>query len=376
MKIIQKILLYLSFFSFSLCSDLIDVTLKDFTIQVSKDQDITILIDKNIDQKLTLTVSNGIRKGDYLNALKMVLEGKGLELIHKQNIYYIQDIKKYRIVKLNFTKYEDIKDLLTGYVATIKYIKNSNSLLIYSSLNEHQKILYLLKKIDLVPNQKKLKITIINTNLNNIKEKGFQSDFKFKGNENYFFNLLAYPFTVTNQLSSGSKSSFYTFIKYLNQDGYTNLLSSPTLTILDDKETQFQVVNNIPYKTSTTQNLNSDNSVTSYDYRDVGLNIKVKPKILPSNQVYLDLDLSFENIINATETPSISKKRIKQNLILKQGDICILTGINQDEESLDNIGIPVLKDIPFLGWVFKYETKNTNSFNLTILLEVEEDNNG
>jgi general secretion pathway protein D len=374
MKIIQKIIIlfclsYSSLFS----ADLIDVSLKSFVIQVAKDKDITILIDKKIDDTLTLTVSNRIRKGDYLNALKMVLSGKNLELVKQGNIYHIQDIKKYRTVKINFAKYDDIKDLLTGFEATIKYIKNSNSLLIHSSLKEYQKIQYILRKIDIVPNQKKLKITIINTNLNNIKERGFQNDYKLSSSDNYFFNLVAYPFTVTNQIPAGSTTSFYSFIKFLNQEGYTNLLSSPTLTILDDKETLFQVVNNIPYKTSTTQNLTATTtSTTNYDYKDVGLNIKVTPKILPSNQVYLDLDLSFENVISQSETPSISKKRIKQNLILKQGEICVLTGINQDEEQIQKGGIPGLKDIPYLGWLFKYETKNTNHFNLTVLLEISD----
>lgn len=375
MKILTKILILFCLVSSNLISaDLIEIPLKDFIIQVAKDSDHTFLIDKKIDDTLTLTVSNKIRKGDYLDALQMVLEGKNLEIVKEGNIYHIQDIKKYRTVKLNFAKYDDVKDLFSGYDATIKYIKSSNSLLIFSSLNEYQKILYLLRTVDILPNQRKLKITIINTNLNNIKERGFQNDFKLTTNDNFYFNLLAYPFTVTNQLPAGSKTSFYSFIKFLNQEGYTNLLSSPTLTILDDKETLFQVVNNIPYKTSTTQNLTATTtSTTNYDYKDVGLNIKVTPKILPSNQIYLDLDLSFENIISQTDTPSISKKRIKQNLILQQGEILVLTGINQEEENFQNGGIPLLKDIPYIGWLFKYETKDTNSFNLTVLLEVVED---
>jgi general secretion pathway protein D len=349
---------------------LIDISLKDFIIQVAKDKDITILIDKKVEDNLTLTISNKIRRGDYLNALKMVLEDKDLELIKKTNIYYIQNIKKYRIIKINFVKFDDIKDLFDDYDAKIKYIKNTNSLLVHSSLNEYKKIMYLIKNIDIVPFQKKLKITIINTNLNHIKEKGFNNDFNFKTNGNFYFNLLAYPFTVTNQLSNNAKASFYSYIKFLNQEGYTNLLSSPTLTILDDKETLFQILDNIPYKIKSTQNLDTDNVATEYEYRDVGLKIKVKPKILPSNQVYLDLDLSFENILSQTETPSISKKHIKQNLTLKDGELCVLTGINQEKENFNQDAIPMLKDVPFLSWLFKHETKKSTTFNLTILLEV------
>jgi general secretion pathway protein D len=371
--IITKTLILFCLISSLNSASLVEVSLKDFIIQVAQDSDKTFLIDKKVDDTVTLTVSNRIRKGDYLNVLKMLLESKNLEMVKDGNIYHIQDIKKYRTVKINFAKYDDIKDLFTDYEAKIKHIKNSNSLLIFSSLKEYQKVLSLLRTVDILPHQKKLKITIINTNLNNIKERGFQNDYKLSSSDNYFFNLVAYPFTVTNQLPSDSKTSFYSFIKFLNQEGYTNLLSSPTLTILDDKETLFQVVNNIPYKISTTQNLTATTtSTTNYDYKDVGLNIKVTPKILPSNQVYLDLDLSFENVISQSETPSISKKRIKQNLILKQGEICVLTGINQDEEQIQKGGIPGLKDIPYLGWLFKYETKNTNHFNLTVLLEISD----
>lgn len=103
MKTLTKILILFCLVSSNLISaDLIEIPLKDFIIQVAKDSDHTFLIDKKIDDTLTLTVSNKIRKGDYLDALKMVLEGKNLEIVKEGNIYHIQDIKKYRTVKLNF----------------------------------------------------------------------------------------------------------------------------------------------------------------------------------------------------------------------------------------------------------------------------------
>lgn len=374
MKLILRVLIILFLiFSNLISADLVDVPLKTFLLQVAKDKDITILLDKNIDDTITLTVSNKIRKGDYFNALKMVLEGKNLEIVKNGNLYYIQDIKKYRTIKLNFAKYDDVKNIIDSFHLKINYIKNSNSILVFSSLKKYKILFNIIKKIDIVPNQKKLKITIINTNLSNIREKGFKNDFHLKTGGNYFFNLLAYPYTVTNNLSSDLHSSFYSFIKFLNQQGYTRLLSSPTLTILDEKSTVFKIVNNIPYKVNSTQNLENQTTSSNYEYRDVGLNIKVIPKILSSNRVYMDLDISIENVINSTDTPSISKKRITQHLTIKQGDIYVLTGINQNEQISKQGGIPMLKDIPYLGWLFKYETKNKLSSNLTILLELVDD---
>lgn len=372
--------LCLSFSSLLYSADLIDISLKDFIVMVSKDQNITILVDKDLDDKITLTVSSKIKKGDYFSALKMVLEGKKLKLVKKANIYYIEDTTlDYRIIKLNFTKYEDIKSIIETFDLKdkIQYIPNTNSLLTYSSFYQYKKIKDVIAKIDKLPNQKKLKVTIIDTNLDKLKERGMQNTLNMNSdsNTNFFYNLVAFPFTVTNTINPTQSTNFYSFIKLLNEDKTTKLVSSPILTISDSKKTIFQVVKNIPYLEGESKIDNDNSKVTSsYKYKDIGLTLSVIPKILDSNIVYLELELNVSNLLSLNNNlPITSKKFIKQNFYLETGKLFVLTGINRTESKSIENELPLLKDIPYLGWLFKYKTNEENNSNLSIILEVIDD---
>ena len=346
-------------------------------MMVAKDENITILLDKSIDHEITLSVSSKIKKGTYFSALSMVLEGKDLALIQKAGIYYVQDKSiDYRIIKLNFTKYDDIKSIIENFtiVDKIQYIKNTNSLLIYSSLHAYNEIKDVIGKIDKLPNQKKLKVTIIDTNLDTLKEQGMQNSFteKFSNNSNFFYNLVAFPFTVTNTITTNQSANFYSFIKLLNENKTTKLISSPILTISDTQKTSFKVVKNIPYLQGESK-IDSENSktITAYTYKDVGLNLDVVPKILDNNVVYLELELNVSNLLSMNDNlPITSKKLIKQNFYLEVGKLFVLTGINRTESKQMVTGVPLLKELPFLGWFFKYETNEENNTNLSIILEV------
>ncbi|NQY95420.1 MAG: hypothetical protein HRT43_14735, partial [Campylobacteraceae bacterium] len=103
--------------------------------------------------------------------------------------------------------------------------------------------------------------------------------------------------------------------------------------------------------------------------------LNITPKIYDSNVVYLDLELTVSNIINSNDNlPTTSKKYIKQNFHLEQGSLFVLTGINRAETSNSFHGIPLLMDIPILGWLFKYESQEDTNINLSIVLEVLEEN--
>ena len=82
-----------------------------------------------------------------------------------------------------------------------------------------------------------------------------------------------------------------------------------------------------------------------------------------------DLDLVVEDLIdNTTLTPRTSKKELKSNYSLKRGEILVLSGINKNVEYSKRNGIPLLKDIPILKYLFSIEQnyKSTNIITLTI----------
>lgn len=376
------ILIFLTIITFGF-SDSIELNLTDFSIYASEENNVNILIDESLsDKNFVFTISD---KNDYyLPAFEKALSIHNLELIKSNKIYYVREIgtyiekAKYRALKLNFVNYEDIKNFLDVYKdIKFEFIQTSKILMIYSNETEFESIKETIETIDTLPKQLKLKITILDTNLNKLRELGStDSMLNLSTGSDFFFNLIAYPFSSTNIISNDKKSGFYNFLKFINDDGISDFISNPILTLTDGKKNSFNVVSNTPFKTgeSTLQDTQFRTS-NSFDYRDVGLKIEVTPRIYKDDNVYLDLNLELSNIVSLTaqDMPVTSKKSISQSFHLSKDNIMILSGLNQKETNSKNSGVPILQDIPLAGWLFKYESQTTTLSNLSIIFELVDD---
>lgn len=363
----------------SLKAENLEINLADFATFASQTNKINILIDDSLkNENIIFVVSD--ENSFLLEAFEKAVNLKGLELVKNDKFYYVRkrDIYveqvKYRPIKLNFVNYDDIKNFLQVY-HDIKYefISTSKTLLIASKEDEFNSIREMIKTIDILPKSLKLKVTIIDTNLDKLKQLGADTtELNLQNSTNFFFNLVSYPFSVNNEVSSSDKDKFYSFIKMINQKGVSEFVSNPVLTLSDEKEVQFDVVNNLPFKTgsSTIQSANYSTS-ESYEYKDIGLQIKVKPHIYSDNNVYLDLELNVSNVLSTTDNlPNTSKKFVKQSFHLTTNKLLVLTGLNKKEIVSNFNEVPFLADIPALGWLFKYESKNESNNNLSIVFEL------
>lgn len=379
----KKILISLLLTMLFLKADSMQLNLTDFSIFASEENQVNILIDESLsDKNFVFTISD--KKDYYLPAFEKALSVHNLELVKSNDVYYVRDIKtytekaKYRAIKLNFVNYEDIKNFLDVYKdIKFEFIATSKILMVYSNEIEYESIKDTIEQIDTLPKQLKLKITILDTNLNKLREYGSEKNIlNLTNSTNFFFNLIAYPFSSTNQIPNEEKKGFYSFLKFVNDDGISDFISNPILTLTDNKKNSFNVVTNMPFKTgeSTIQDTQFRTS-NSYDYKDIGLKIEVTPRIYKDDNVYLDLSLELSNIISLSkeDMPITSKKVITQSFHLSKDNILILSGLNQKEKSFNEYGIPLLKDLPFAGWLFKYESTKVTDTNLSIIFELVED---
>lgn len=364
----------------NLKAETLEMNLATFATYASEANNINILIDDNLKNENIIFIING-PDSYFLESFKKAVALKGLELVQTDAFYFVRkkDIyleeDKYRSIKLNFVKFEDIQNFLKVYEDKIKFefISTSKTLLIKSKESEFESIYNMISSIDVLPKQLKLKVTILDTNLDKLKELGSDtSSINLQNNGNFFFNLVSYPFSVNNQVPTAQKDNFYTFLKYLNENGTSEFVSNPVLTLSDEKQTSFNVVSNLPFQMGTTTiNDTAVRTSNSYEYKDVGLQITVTPHIYEDNQVYLDLELNVSNIVSNTDNlPVTSKKYIKQSFQLPVNRLLVLTGINKKELVTSNTQIPLLADIPFLGWLFKYESTELHKNNLSIVFEL------
>lgn len=380
MKKVILVLLIMKGFLFSN-----DIFLKDFVSIISTSLNITIVIDNDVNNQLSIFVSDDLKPDSYLKILAEILNENELTIKSFNSFYLITKVKKedeintelelkqLRAIQLKNIDFDYIKDIFTVYKdIEFSYIKTSKLILINSLQGDFQKINEIITNTDKTPDQLKLKITILDTNLNKIKEYGSEitQNINLNPSSNFFFNLLAYPFSVNSQVNTNQKSNFNSFIKFLNQNKITELVASPTLTLLDSKEVVFNVVKNIPYLSGSTIVEDTNSKTTnSYTYKDIGLKISITPKIFDDN-VFLDLELTTESILDNSQTPTTSKSFINQSFTMTKNNLFVLTGINQTQKYNDLQFTPFLSDIPLLGWFFKSDKNNLTISNLTIVFEL------
>lgn len=393
MKKLMLLILILSSFSFA---SKLEKTLQEFAHIVAEHNQINILISNDVEPDKFLFIVPTNNNQIMLPAFERMLYLKGLELIHEKGFYYIdtkkepekeienEEEKRLFYVPLGHVVFEDIATLLSLYEGGAKYIKNTNSLVLRTTLSHYEQIKQTIAKIDAPLEQIQFKITVLETSLNELKDRGSQlsaymqsvdTSTKDDGNValpySYFLNLITMPYSATSNVVTNSKQGFYGVLKYLNQNGFTTIQNSPILTARSQSKVTFSSVKNIPYLTQSNEITEAKQSVSnSYEYKDVGLKITILPIVLGEN-VNFSLGLTIEDVLTSnTLTPTTSKKELTSDYTLKKGELLVLSGINRTETSENSYGIPLLKDIWFLGNLFQFKTTSHADSVITITIEV------
>ncbi|MCS6480535.1 type II secretion system protein GspD, partial [Burkholderia thailandensis] len=157
-----------------------------------------------------------------------------------------------------------------------------------------------------------------------------------------------------------------------------NVLSTPNLVTLDNEEAKIVVGQNVPIPTGSYSNLTSGttaNAFNTYDRRDVGLTLHVKPQITEGGILKLQLYTEDSAVVPGTNTtsanspgPTFTKRSIQSTVLADNGEIIVLGGLMQDNYQVSNTKVPLLGDIPWIGQLFRSEGKTRQKTNLMVFL--------
>jgi general secretion pathway protein D len=165
------------------------------------------------------------------------------------------------------------------------------------------------------------------------------------------------------------------FIQALATDNKANILSTPQLLTLNNEEAEVFVGSNIPYTTSVRLD-SSGNPITNFDYRDVGVHLKVKPYINKDGLVYLNIFTEVTTVVSTTATvgsatqtaPTTNKRSTKTTVGVRDNQTIVISGIIQDNSQDAGQGVPLLRSIPIIGQLFGYNSKSFARTNLLVFL--------
>ncbi|HGY5507291.1 TPA: type II secretion system secretin GspD [Burkholderia territorii] len=164
-------------------------------------------------------------------------------------------------------------------------------------------------------------------------------------------------------------------LQYFSGVSDANVLSTPNLITLDNEEAQIVVADNVPIPTGSYSNLTSgttSNAFNTYDRRDVGLTLHVKPQITDGGilklQLYTEDSAVDTTTMNAQTGPTFTKRSIQSTILADNGEIIVLGGLMQDNYEVSNSKVPLLGDIPWIGQLFRSESKQRKKTNLMVFL--------
>jgi len=163
--------------------------------------------------------------------------------------------------------------------------------------------------------------------------------------------------------------SWAALLKMLASDTDSNVLSTPSLTTLDNEEAVISIGQEIPVITGSQLGTGNANPFQSVDRLDVGIKLKIKPQINEGNAVVLEIEQEVSGIAGSTSVDIITNKRqIKTTVLVDSGQTIVLGGlINNDiQESIQKV--PLLGDIPFLGNLFKSSSTTKRKTNLMVFI--------
>jgi general secretion pathway protein D len=258
----------------------------------------------------------------------------------------------------------------------------NNAILVYANQENYRIIEKALNQLDRPQLQVAIELTIAEVTLNDNLNYGVQffltsKDIGLRADKGSVINTAAS--TVLSQTVPGANLLIGSQLQprlILNAlHGYTDVkvLSNPSLVVVDNQAATLQVGDQVPVTTGSATVLSSSNTVVStVDYRNTGIILRVQPRINSNGTVLLDVEQEIssvaENSNSASLTPTLSERKVKSSILVTSGQTVLLAGLISETQNRGRSGIPILDSLPYVGDAFTTNTKGNLRTELIIFI--------
>jgi general secretion pathway protein D len=153
-----------------------------------------------------------------------------------------------------------------------------------------------------------------------------------------------------------------------------NVVSAPSLMVLDNKRAILQVGDQVPIVTQTARAVADPGSpiVNNITFRDTGVILAVTPRVNDAGRVVLEIEQEVSNVARTTssgiDSPTIQQRRIKTTVAVADGEMLALGGLIQERDNSDRTQVPILGNFPVLGAAFRSKTDTINRTELLVII--------
>jgi general secretion pathway protein D len=199
-------------------------------------------------------------------------------------------------------------------------------------------------------------------------------------------NLATIAQAITGGATGGAISALNTinvraFLQLLLSLTDTNVLSTPQVLAADNQKAKIVVGENRPFPTGQAQGITGGTLVT-IERKDVGVTLEITPQVLENDLIRLEIKQEITAIADAVAQtigatagtaglavgPTTTKRSMETTAIVKDQQTIVVGGLVRDNLILNERKVPLLGDIPFLGWLFRFESRSIQKLNLLVFL--------
>lgn len=336
---------------------------------------------------VTGTISFEVDNLTLYDVFQLIIDTNGLHYIEKNNIISVKNRDDVTEGMRNLTTekicvdfgkagehIDQLKHLLSAD-GTMTTINRDNCLLVRDQADIVELIREMVDELDRPIPQIHIEARIVAITDTGKKQLGVKWDYQNYRDD----DLLATknkPVIINSDLSVSSPTTTFVTgfiwdnmnlnveLQALEAEDELEILSAPSLLVLDGKEAEIKQGKEVPYVAQSGDNLNTS-------FREANLSLKVTPKIMRNKMVMLAVTVTNDQVDETTSSgsdPLIERQEIRTDLYLEDRVTVVIGGIKGNRFLEDTSGIPILKDIPGLGRLFKSTDKLEGSYELLIFL--------
>ncbi len=270
----------------------------------------------------------------------------------------------------------------------------NNSLIVVATAQEYEVIRPIINQLDVMPLQVLVDATIVEVTLTDTLKYGLQWYFNHNSGGTNSANSSGLGTLSTDNIAKAAATAAtggfgYSFLSNSNDIGAilnaqasinnVNVISSPSLMVLNNQEASIQVGDEISLSTGTVgiagitgSGSTGTTALTQNQQRKTGVKLKIKPRVNANGLVMMDVTQSVEDVaaglVNGEVNPRISTREIDSSVVVQSGESIVLGGLIKDKNTNNGGGIPFLHDVPVLGSLFGNTDKEGNKIELVVLI--------
>lgn len=270
----------------------------------------------------------------------------------------------------------------------------TNSLIISAGKSDYEKLLELLKQLDIKRRQVLVEAVLLEVGVDESTQLsteflastgGADGGVLAKSDFNNLGQLLRDPTGLSNFSVAAASSGTLTLpgniqiptqailVSAARENANVNVLSAPNILTTDNEQAEIIVGQNVPFLASTaTSDTNLNNTFNQIDRQDVGITLRLTPQINSENYVTLAIFTEVSSVLERTSGselgPTTLVRTSETTIIAKDGQMIVIGGLMSDDNAESETGVPFLSDVPVLGHLFRSSRERSRRTNLLIFI--------